>query len=485
MNITGLMEGIAYELVQGSTSAKISSIAIDNRRLEAGGLFVCLRGLQADGHRFINNAVESGAAAILIDKDLADYPRGVSVIKVEDTRKALPFISSNFYNNPAKNLRLTGVTGTNGKTSVTYMMESVLRQIGKPALIGTVGLRIGGRPVDIKFATSTTPDPQELHQMFDVALKNGVRDLVMEVSSHALALHKIDGLFYEAAIFTNLTQDHLDFHGSMENYLRAKAELFKKCRYGIVNIDDKYSPEIMGIGSCEKWFSYGIENPCDIRAENITESEVKSAFDVLIGGKSEHFILPVPARFNIYNALAVIAAAYALGIDICDIREGLANFEGVPGRIQPVKNAKGFQVFVDYAHSPDGLSNIIGSVKAFTTGRVITLFGCGGDRDVTKRPIMGRIAGELSDYCIITSDNPRSEDPEEIIRQIEPGMKETPCPYITDTDRRQAIYKGIAMLKQGDSFIIAGKGHENYQIINGKVIDFDDAEIAKEALEQW
>jgi len=479
MKFSEIMRGIDYEIVQHGDAEEITEICIDSRKAKAGSLFVCLRGLTVDGHKYINEVAGKNAAAVLIDSDQESYPAGLTVWKVNDARRSLSAVSANFYNRPAEKLRLIGVTGTNGKTSTTYIMDSVLRQAGKPGLIGTVGILLGGQKIDIPFATSTTPDPPELQQIFDHMLKEGAKDVMMEVSSHSLALHKMEGLHFEAAIFTNLTQDHLDFHGTMENYLTAKAKLFGQCRFGIVNADDKYSPQIMSIGkNCEKWISYGIDNDCDLRAVHITDG----AFDVEIDGVLEKFELPVKGRFNIYNALGVIGAALAIGINVEQIKKGLAAFKGVPGRIQSVDNDKGFNVLVDYAHSPDGLINIINAVRAFTEGRLITLFGCGGDKDTGKRPIMGRIAGELSDHCIVTSDNPRTESPAEIIRQIEEGIKDTNCPYDSMVDRREAIFHGIKMLKPGDALIIAGKGHETYQIIGDQEIHFDDIEVAREGL---
>ena len=482
MKVYDVMRDILHEVVQHGDAETCCGVFIDTRSLVAGGLFVCLRGHAFDGHRFIDEVAVLGAAAVVIDRDLDFYPSGLTVIKVSDTRRLLPFIAANFEGRPASSLRLFGVTGTNGKTSTTCILEAVLRQIGKPGLIGTVGLRVCGRLIDIPFATSTTPDPQELHLIFRHALENGARDVVLEVSSHSLALHKMEGLHFEVAVFTNLTQDHLDFHGTMENYLAAKAKLFGQCRYGVVNVDDSYSPQVMTIGSPEKWITYGIDSPCDFRALHIEDKDEGSAFVVEIGGVAEHFYLPVKGRFNIYNALAAIASAYTVGLDVPDIRAGLADFEGVPGRIQSVPNDRGFHVLVDYAHSPDSLVNIINAVRAFTSGRLITLFGCGGEKDVGKRPIMGRIAGELSDHCIVTSDNPRGEPPEEIIRQVEVGLSETNCPFDSFVDRREAIFHGIGMCAPGDALIIAGKGHEDYQIIGEEILDFDDVLVAKEAL---
>ena len=482
MTFDQIMQGIDYEIIQQGKVNDAKSITINSKSAEEGCLYICLRGLSVDGHSFIDDVAKKGAAAVVIDNNQDAYPQGVTVFKVEDSRRALSAIAANFNNCPAKKLRLFGVTGTNGKTSVTYMMEAILRQTGNASLIGTVGLRLGGKVIDIPFATSTTPDPPELQKIFNYILENDGRDVVMEVSSHSLALHKMEGLNFEVAMFTNLTQDHLDFHGTMENYLAAKAKLFGQCRYGVVNGDDKYSQQIMTIGNPQKWITYGIDSDCDIRAVHITEEGQGSSFDVKINDVLENFYLPVKGRFNIYNALAAIGAALTIGLLPAQIRAGLANFEGVPGRIQSVPNDKGFNVLVDYAHSPDGIVNIINAVREFTDGQLVILFGCGGDRDAEKRPIMGRLAGELADYCILTSDNPRSEDPTSILAQIEEGVKDTNCPYDIIVDRRDAISSGVKMLKPGDSLIIAGKGHEDYQIIGSETIHFDDVEVAKEVL---
>ena len=499
MKLCDVMRGIECEIIQRGDRGDVVGVVIDSRKVREGSLYVCLRGLQADGHRFIFDVARGGAAAVVIDRDQDSYPPGIAVWKVNDARKSLAKIAANFCGNPADKLRLFGVTGTNGKTSVTYMMEAILEQgVGSwpsVGLIGTVGLRLGGKVIDIPFSTSTTPDPPELHQIFGYVLERGGPvpmapvpmapiPIVMEVSSHALALHKMENLHFEVAMFTNLTQDHLDFHGTMENYLAAKAKLFGQCRYAVVNTDDKYSPQIMSIGNPERWITYGIENECDLRAIHIEDKDAGSCFDVKINGVVESFFLPVKGRFNIYNALAAIGAALAVDMDVEQIRAGLASFAGVPGRIQSVPNDRGFHVLVDYAHTPDGLVNIINAVRAFTEGKVVTLFGCGGDRDAEKRPIMGRIAGELSDFCILTSDNPRSEPPEAIIRQIEDGIKDTNCDYNCIEDRREAIFFGVGILEAGDALIIAGKGHENYQLIGDETLIFDDVEVAKEALGQ-
>nr|AGS52125.1 UDP-N-acetylmuramoylalanyl-D-glutamate--2,6-diaminopimelate ligase [uncultured bacterium contig00034] len=478
-----LFRDIPHEVLREGDGRAITSVVIDSRKVGDGCLFVCLRGLKVDGHGFASEVAEKGAAALLVDRASDDYPAGLRVVRVDDTRKALSPLAANCCGRPADALRLFGVTGTNGKTTVTYFLEAILRQTGSVGLIGTLGARLDGVAADIPYETSTTPDPPELQRILAYMRDGGASDVVMEVSSHALALYKLAGIRFAVGVFTNITQDHLDFHGTMDNYLEAKTRLFGQCASGVINADDARAASVMASARCN-WLTYGIENACDLRASNIEQLTDGSSFDVEIDGKEERFSIPARGRFNVYNALAAIGAALAAGVPITHIKNGLARAPGVPGRIQSVQNRKGAHVLVDYAHSPDGLANIINAVRDFTKGRVITLFGCGGDRDAAKRPIMGRVAGELSDYCIVTSDNPRSEAPDEIIRQIVAGLSETSCPFETLPDRRAAIFRGAAMAGAGDALIIAGKGHERTQIIGGEVLPFDDVEVAREALSE-
>jgi UDP-N-acetylmuramoyl-L-alanyl-D-glutamate--2,6-diaminopimelate ligase len=486
MDLNRLLDGVPHMIIQRGSrdDAAVTSLVTDSRKVAPGCMYVCIRGLRVDGHRFIKDACDSAAAAIMIDEPQPHftYPPELTVIQVEHSRKALSRVAANFYGKPAEHFCLAGVTGTNGKTSTANFLEMILEHAGhKTGLIGTVSVRVGKTPVDVPFETSTTPDPLELQQILACMRDMGARDVVMEVSSHALALHKVEGMTFNVGIFTNLTQDHLDFHGTMENYRDAKARFFAQVNAGVLNADDPVSAFIMEHYKCN-WLTYGIKNECDLCAVNITDTPEGSSFDVEIDGARVHFFLPVKGRFNIYNSLAAIGAALSMDIPVAVIKEGVAAIHGIPGRVQPVLNDKGLKVLVDYAHSPDGLINIINAVREFTSGRVITLFGCGGDKDRGKRPMMGRIAGELSDYCIITSDNPRNEPPDEIIKQIEEGMKETNCPYECHVNRREAIFAGVAALTQADTLIIAGKGHEQYQIIGNETLPFDDADVAQEAL---
>lgn len=485
MNLEALFNKIPHEIIQTGKSMAISSVTIDSRKVTAGNLFICLRGLASDGHNYIDQAAAQGAAAVLVEEARTDYPANLTVIRVENTRQAMAHIAANYHGHPAKKLRLIGVTGTNGKTTTTYFIEELLRKLGrKTGLIGTVGARIGDQALDIPFATSTTPDPLELHAIFAKMLELGVRDVVMEVSSHALALYKMEGLVFEVGAFTNLTQDHLDFHGTMENYARAKAQLFAQSKNAVVNKDDEYTPQMLQF-FVGKLMTYGITTNADLRAANIEYLPQGSAFTT--NGINYH--LPVSGKFNIYNILAAMGAVLVLeqarypDANLAKIlSHAISEISGVPGRIQSVPNDRGVQILVDYAHSPDGITNIISSVREVTSGRVITLFGCGGDRDKTKRPIMGRIAGEMSDYCIITSDNPRTEDPFAILAQTEEGVKETTTPYETCENRKDAIFAGVKMLQKGDALIIAGKGHEDYQEIGTTKYPFSDYDTAVKAI---
>ncbi len=482
MRLMDVFNNIEYKLINGTFKTEITSITIDSRKVQKGSLFVCIKGFNTDGHKYIKSAIEKGASAILLSDSVKDIPREIAVVKCKDTRETLAYAAMNFYGNPSKKFNLIGVTGTNGKTSSVYFMENILKECKrKVGIIGTVQTRVGEEELNIDFATSTTPDTIELNMIFDEMAKKKVKDVVMEVSSHALELKKVDGCNFEIGIFTNLTQDHLDLHKTMENYCDAKARLFKMCQYGIINADDKYANEIIKKASCDV-YTFGIEKECDFKAYNIEYLMDKVKFDVNIKGKTENFVLNVPGRFSVYNALGVIAASVKLGISVKTIRKGIENIKGVPGRIQNIKNEKGFNVFVDYAHTPDGLENIIKSIKEFTEGKVITVFGCGGDRDRKKRPIMGEIAAKLSDYTIITSDNPRSENPESIINEIEEGFKEKSVKYEKIVDRKDAIFKAIQTAQKNDSVIIAGKGHEDYEIFADRTIHFDDSEVAQEAL---
>ncbi len=482
MKLNQLIKNVECSIVCGSADIDIKNLTIDSRNASENTLFVCIYGIHTDGHKYIPSAFEKGCRAVLCERDVDNLPEGITAIRVENSRQALSAIAKEFYGNPSAAFNLIGVTGTNGKTSTTYFMESVLNTLNrKTGVIGTVEIRLNGKKVPVHLATSTTPDTIELNELFKTMAESRADDVIMEVSSHSLELKKVEGMDFDVAIFTNLTQDHLDFHGTMENYASAKAKLFTMAKKGVINIDDKWSGTILEAATCPV-LTFGIDNKADIRAVNIEYFMDKTTFDVEIKGSSYSFELHVPGRFSVYNALGVIGAALVMDIPPEKIQQGINSIKGVPGRIQNVPNNKGFNVIVDYAHTPDGVENILKAVREFTKGRIITVFGCGGDRDRTKRPIMGRLAAELGDISILTSDNPRSEEPMDILKEIEAGVKPITDNYEMIVDRREAIYRAIELAKPNDSVVIAGKGHEDYEIFKDKTIHFDDVEVAKEAL---
>lgn len=450
----------------------ITSIAYDSRKVVEGGVFVCIKGYETDGHKFAQAAVANGAAVIVAeDKVDVDIP----VVYVENSRRAIAELACTLYGEPSKKLSLVGITGTNGKTTITYLIKSILEAANKRVgIIGTNQNIIGDKVLLTKSTTPTTPNALELQQLFTEMVHYGAEYVVMEVSSHALELDRVYGCEFDVGVFTNLTQDHLDFHKTMENYLNAKAKLFGLSKKGVVNFDDDGGKTIVNNGDCNCILKTGLGEGCDLRAENIKITSRGSQFDMVYNGKTYPAMVAIPGKFSVYNALCAAGAALQLGIDIDTVIKGLASATGVVGRVEVVPTNTDYTVIIDYAHTPDGLMNIINCVKGFAEGRVITLFGCGGDRDNTKRPIMGEIAGNLSDYSIITSDNPRTENPEAIVKEIEEGIKKTNGKYITITDRREAIGYALDMAKPNDVIILAGKGQETYQIIGREKFDFDE-----------
>ncbi|MCL2575501.1 MAG: UDP-N-acetylmuramoyl-L-alanyl-D-glutamate--2,6-diaminopimelate ligase [Defluviitaleaceae bacterium] len=457
---------------------EVLGICIDSRKVGRGDLYVAIKGLHVDGHSFIEDAVARGAVAVLASS--SERQVAVPMVLAEDVRLALSQVARRFYGDPAKGMKLVGVTGTNGKTSTTSFVEGILRASGeRVGVIGTLGVRLDGERLDMPFATSTTPDTIELFEIIKAMADAGCKYLVMEVSSHALALHKVASLRFDVGIFTNLSQDHLDFHGTMENYRLAKAGLFDISDVAVINNDDEARDFLLEYTAQRcKTITFGIDGGDYCASNCVLQS---GGVSYIIKGQSVD--VPIAGKFTIYNTLAALAACDVLGIDIKQIANALSGVKGVDGRIQSIPNDRNIGVIVDYAHTPDGLENIITACREFTKGRIITVFGCGGDRDPIKRPIMGEMAGRLSDYCIITSDNPRNENPEEIIAQVEQGMLKSNCKYEKIIDRCVAINTAIDMAKASDCVIIAGKGHETYQEFkNGRRVDFDDAKVAKIAL---
>ncbi len=486
MKLFEIMNKVEYTVLQG-TDVEVKGIVIDSRKAQKGSLFFCIKGLKVDARKFVDDAAEQGAVCVVIDDEEGlKLPQDVTVLKVKNSREALAYAAASFFGNPSESFNVIGVTGTNGKTSTTYYIEAILNENkASVGVIGTVGIVLNGEKLNIPFDTSTTPDPIELHKIFLRMKEDKAEYVVMEATSHALALNKLEGTSFDVGVFTNLTQDHLDLHGTMENYLNEKTKLFKMCRTGVINADDGSCKHLIENAACEKIYTYSIENESDFKAENVQYLSNGVTFDVAINGEKHSFNVPVAGKISVYNALASIAATYSIGVSIDTIKKGIENMKGVPGRIQSIPNNLGFNVVVDYAHTPDGLENILQAVRGYTQGRIITVFGCGGDRDRTKRPIMGEIAGRISDYCVITSDNPRTEEPNSILNEIESGTAQTKCAYEKIIDRKQAIFRALELAQKGDSVVVAGKGHENYQIFADRTIHFDDCEVAKEWIDAF
>lgn len=479
MILQNILEGIQEIQLTGQIrDVQITNIQYDSRKVSEGCLFVCIEGFKVDGHDFINEAIAKGAVAVAVSKDVS-VEGEVVLIKHPNTRKLLAELSSRFYGNPTQKLNLIGVTGTKGKTTTTFMIKSILEHSGhKVGLIGTIANYIGDKIIP---ADRTTPESLELQQMFSDMLGQGVDTVVMEVSSHSLDLFRVYACDFNVGVFTNLSQDHLDFHLNFDNYFAAKAKLFDMCRMAAINIDDSYGHRLLDKSNCEIR-TFSINRDADFSAHDVEILPEGTSFSCIYEGKPCKVSIPIPGKFSVYNALAAITACGAYGVSKENIVGGLENLK-VPGRAETVQTDRNFSVMVDYAHSPDSLENILQAVKVYAKGRVVVIFGCGGDRDRTKRPIMGEIAGRLADLTIITSDNPRSEEPEAIIKEIEEGIKRTGSEYIIISDRRAAIEYSIKNAKENDFILIAGKGHETYQIFKNRTIHFDDREVAREALQ--
>ena len=470
--------------IVGDKNLEITGIEHDSRKIKFGNIFVCMEGVHVDGHKFISQARQKGAVAIITARQ--DFQSDdVSALIVPDMLKALAVIVPYFYDYPSKNFRVIGVTGTNGKTTTTYMIRAILMAAGyKVGLIGTIQMMIGDEVFPVK---NTTPNVIDLQHTLNEMRDKKVDFVVMEVSSHALSENRIAGIEFDTAIFTNLTQDHLDYHKTMENYRDAKAKLFeivsragtKPNKNAVINLDDEAGAVMLEHTLCNK-ITYGIESNCDLRAVDVN---VKAEGTSLTVGDMK-LNLHVTGIFNVYNVLAAIGATSAERISPDVIKSALENFRSVAGRFEKIFADIPFTIIVDYAHTPDGVKNVLETARQIVTNRIITVFGCGGDRDNTKRPIMGRIAAELSDIVIVTSDNPRSENPADIISQIEVGVKEKigDKTFESIVDRRTAIYRAIKIAEAGDIILILGKGHENYQILKDETIHFDDREVALECL---
>lgn len=485
MELNQILNGIDYKLLNGYLNQDITNVHYDSRKVRPNALFVCIKGFNTDGHNFINDAIANGAIAILVQEELFNLPEA-TIIQVADTRKALAKIAHNFYNNPAAKLNLIGVTGTNGKTTITHLIKAILEEAGKNVgIIGTLYAKSGHIQKETRH---TTPEAPEIAEFLSLAVEENLDYVVMEVSSHALDLHRVDNLNFNAVIFSNLTSEHLDYHKDMESYRAAKLKLFnlmnKADSFSIVNLDDIHADYFI-TASKGKAITYGINNNADVKASAVKTDAKGTSFQVKYNNETILINLKMLGLFNVYNALAAIAYALKIGIEVDVIKKALANITGVPGRFELVNTDQDFLVIVDYAHTPDSLENILKTARNLTSNRVITVFGCGGDRDKIKRPLMGEIAARYSDFCVVTSDNPRSEEPQAIIDDIVPGLNKVEnSRYAIVLDRKEAIRHAIFLAKKDDVVIIAGKGHENYQIIGDKRLDFDDRLIAQEVIKE-
>lgn len=476
MTVAELLEGVEIIENRADISAAASGIVFDSRKVRTDDIFVALSGEKGDGHCFAVDAVRDGAVCIVAEK-----PVDAPYVLVKDTRKALALMAANFYGNSHKRLEIITVAGTNGKTTTTYILKEILKADGrKTAIIGTLGAWI----LDKKIQTDlTTPDPMELHRLFAEAEKSGVKYVIMEASAHAIYYRKLEGITATVGVFTNISQDHLDFFGTMEKYSKVKTDYFDSAnmKVGIINGDDIYGRKIIRSNKL-LCLSYGIDSPADIFAVDFKSQGEKTCFIANVLDDLAEITMPLIGKFNLYNTLAAIATCKALSVPLDVIGEALANIKEVEGRFNIIKTD--ITVIIDYAHTPDGLENLLKAARELDGGKVITVFGCGGNRDAAKRPIMGRLAGEYSDFCVITSDNPRMEQPMDIIAQIEEGMKQKSQEYICIQDRSNAIAYAISFAQKGDKVVIAGKGGENYLDIMGTKIPYSDKKAVEAALER-
>lgn len=474
MKLSELIKFIDHKQTSGDLSVEIGGIGTDSNKVGKGDLFVCYTGGKYDSHEFAETARANGAAALVCEKPLeCDLPQ----IVVADGRAAVAGLARAFYGYADRKLKIVAVTGTNGKTTTTYMLKSVFDANGnKTGVIGTLGIAYGDKFIAPEL---TTPDPVFLHSVFADMAASGVEYVFMEVSAHALYYDKIAGLSFKAGVFTNCTQDHLDFFGTMEEYARCKKLLFRegRCEFAVVNSDDRLGAEL--IRTLPNAVSYGLENPADTFAVDVSLTMGGSAFVVNLFDELYDVKLCMPAMHNVYNALAAATCAKVLGVDIAVIAKGLGGLKSVTGRLERVGGYNGGEIFVDFAHTPDGLEKSLSALRPLCENKLICLFGCGGNRDRTKRPLMGAVAAKYADYIVLTSDNPRYEDPYDIIRQIEEGMSATQAKYVTVTDRETATAYAISLLTEGDVLLVAGKGGENYQEIMGIKHSYNDNTIIR------
>ncbi|TDF96689.1 UDP-N-acetylmuramoyl-L-alanyl-D-glutamate--2,6-diaminopimelate ligase [Paenibacillus piri] len=491
MQLKELASLLAVSRISGDGETVFTGIQTDSRKVQPGDLFLCIPGFAADGHMFAAAAVERGAVALVAEHEVeADVPKLI----VKDSRFAMAVIANHFYGYPSKELKVIGITGTNGKTTTTYLLERILSSSRySTGLMGNIEIKIGSERIPNQ--ATNTQEASELQRLLRRMADQGVDYCVMEVSSHGLDLGRVKGCSFRTGVFTNLTQDHLDYHGSMERYQAAKGLLFARLgndysgsadeqRYAVLNADDAASAEFARMTAAQV-ITYAIDREADVRADGIRMTSKGTAFHCTTFRGTVDIQTKLIGRFNVYNSLAAIAAALAEGIPLEAVKQGLESVASVDGRMEVVDEGQDFLVLVDYAHTPDGLDKALSAIKQFAEGRIISVFGCGGDRDRTKRPVMGSVTARYSDYLYVTSDNPRNEDPQRIVEDIEPGIKEAGLSgesYELIVDRKEAIHKAIAAASSKDVVLIAGKGHETYQEIMGKKHAFDDRLVAKEAI---
>ena len=477
MRLRELLEGMEVISQTISPDTEITHVCVDSRATQKGSLFVAVPGNRCDGGHYARQAVDRGAVCVVCQSEL---PPDLPWVKVRGARLALSQLACRWYGHPSRQLTMLGVTGTNGKTTVTYLLRHILQRTGmKTGLIGTVQNIVGEQTLP---AQRTTPDALQIQQLLSAMTKNGCSHAVMEVSSHALDQHRAEGIEFAVGLFTNLTEDHLDYHGTMGCYCDAKAKLFQMSRMGVCNADDPWTERLLAGASCPSVY-YGIHNPAEVWAEDIFLHSRSVDFTVCTARTRTPVHLGVPGRFSVYNALGAIAACGELGIPPEECAAALATFPGVAGRMEVVPTpGKPYTLLIDYAHTPDALENVLKTVRGFAQNRVIAVFGCGGDREREKRPLMGHIAGKLADLTIITSDNPRTEEPMAIIRDILPGIAGAEDKYIVEPDRRGAIALAMGRAAAGDVIVLCGKGHETYQEIGDKTIPMDEREIVRSLL---
>jgi UDP-N-acetylmuramoyl-L-alanyl-D-glutamate--2,6-diaminopimelate ligase len=485
MKLAEMIKTVKPLAVEGPLDHEISGITYDSRRVMPGNLFVAFRGERTDGHSYVEAAIDRGAAAVVLERDTGFNPRATR-IKVSDARRSMAQVSAQFYNHPSQSLKVVGITGTNGKTTTAFMVRAILEMAEMPCgLLGTVQYQIGQRVIP---AARTTPESVEIQEMMSEMIRAGCGGVSMEVSSHALDQSRVTAVDFDVAVFTNLSQDHLDYHRTMKNYFESKAKLFsalgtvRKTGRAVVNVDNAYGRELIKrLGGDDAVLSYGVSSDAVIRAEDVRVSAEGCYFVVHTPQGSIPMSLPLIGRYNVSNALAAIGACLALGVDLGTIEAALAQFRAVPGRVESVNADEEFRILIDYAHTAEALRNVLVTVGELTRGRLILVFGCGGNRDKGKRQPMGAAACELADFSILTNDNPRTEDPREILKPIEEAFPDSARNrYQVIEDRREAIERALDIARPGDTVLIAGKGHETYQEFADTVVPFNDRQVVEE-----